>query len=51
MQRAIEYLEKREFDEEEYHTMIERITARDRLRGDNILNHFPEWRSHFKDPY
>ena len=49
--KIIEYLEKREFNEEKYHTMIERITARDKLRGDNVLNYFPEWKPHFKDSY
>jgi hypothetical protein len=47
--KAIEYLEKREFDEPMYKQMIRSIKFRDKLRGDNILNHFPEWTPHFID--
>tara|TARA_B100000575_G_C23141146_1_gene664105 strand:- start:4858 stop:6267 length:1410 start_codon:yes stop_codon:yes gene_type:complete len=47
--KAIEYLEKREFDEKKYIEMIGRIKARDKLRNDNILNYFPEWKKHFID--
>jgi hypothetical protein len=47
-EKAIEYLEKREFDELKYHQMVAKIIARDKLRGDNILNYFPEWSKHFK---
>ena len=49
--KAIEYLEKREFDQSLYEEMIVRIKARDKLRNDNILNHFPEWKAHFKGEY
>ena len=50
--KAIEYLEKREFDELKYHQMIAHIKRRDKLRNDNILSYFPEWSKHFKDdPY
>jgi hypothetical protein len=47
--KAIDYLEKREFDEMKYHSMIAHIKRRDKLRKDNILNYFPEWKNHFKD--
>lgn len=51
-EKAIEYLEKREFDEIRYNEMIAKIKARDKLRGDNILDMFPEWTAHFiDDPY
>jgi len=46
--KAIEYLEKREFDQRKYEEMILRIRGRDKIRGDNILKHFPEWSAHFK---
>ena len=49
--KAIEYLEKREFDQSLYEEMIVRIKARDKLRNDNILNYFPEWSAHFKGEY
>lgn len=49
--KAIETLEQREFKEDKYKKMINHITRRDKHRNDNILNFFPEWKNHFKDPY
>ena len=49
IQKPIEYLEKREFDPEMLQEFIKRMKARDKLRNDNILNHFPEWAPYFKD--
>jgi hypothetical protein len=49
--KAIETLEQRDFKEDKYKKMINHITRRDKHRNDNILNFFPEWKNHFKDPY
>jgi len=46
--KVIDVLEKSEFDEFKYHQMIASIKRRDKHRGDNILNYFPEWKPHFK---
>ena len=51
IQKPLEYLENLEFDELQHHTMIARIKARDKLRGDNILKYFPEWKPYFKGAY
>jgi len=45
--KAIETLEQREFNELRYFEMIAKIKGRDKLRGDNILKYFPEWKPHF----
>ena len=51
IQKPIEYLENLEHDELQLHTMISKIKARDKLRGDNILKYFPEWTPYFKDEH
>ena len=49
IEKPLEYLENLEFDENQFENMISKIKARDKLRGDNILNYFPEWTPYFKD--
>lgn len=46
--KAIDTLEKREFNEQKYFKMIDKIKKIDSHRGNNILEYFPEWKTHFK---
>ena len=47
IQKPIEYLEKREFNQDKLDEFVRRMSARDKLRNDSILNHFPEWTPYF----
>ena len=44
IEKPIQFLEEAEHNEMQQHVMIANIRARDKLRGDNILNYFPEWK-------
>ena len=44
----IKYLENAEYNETDMWKMLRHIKRRDRLRGTNLLDVFPEWKSIMK---
>ena len=47
IEKPLQFLEDSEHNEMQQHIMISKIKARDKLRGDNILKYFPEWKPYF----
>lgn len=47
IEKPLQFLEDSDNDEFNQHIMISKIKARDKLRGDNILKYFPEWKPYF----
>ena len=47
IEKPLQFLEDSDNDGFNQHIMISKIKARDKLRGDNILKYFPEWKPYF----